>query len=549
MRGTRVIAGGVAVAVLVALAMILVAVLNQPSARSVSHRPPAAVSATATRSSSPGPTVTAPPAAPSASWATWVTAENSKPGVNSRITPAAGKAPGLDAFADRVSVRPGQPVGLYVSATGPVHARALRVGYYGGTGMREVWSGDFTATVQPPAVTQNAPLADAGGLRNSGAATAPWTLTATLDTTSWPEGAYVIRLDAGPASRFVLLTVRSANAVGRVLLVNSPMTWQAYNTWGGRGLYGDENNQFNRRSLAVSFDRPYDDGYGSGRFFTYDAKLISEAESLGLPLAWATDYDLALDPHLLDGAAAVVFGGHAEYWTAGMRDAVVAQVAKGTNLAVFGANTAYWRVRLVGRDVAPAAGPPRRDGLPRMIFGAKNASLDPLASSDPSGATARFRDSPSPRPEEGLTGMRYDCHPAATDWVVSDPTWWGYAGTHLAKGSVLRGVVGPESDRVYPAATRPRPEQVVAYTPMSCGQHRTWHTAVYWTNSAGAGVFAAGTMDWVRSLGLPGVGPEVRKITDNILTAFATPRAGQSHPAKDTVGNYHLPTTATSGAV
>ena len=505
-------------------------------------------------SGSPG----AGPADP-ASWAAAVRAENARPGTPGwRIGSTAGKTKGLAGYADRVSVRPGEDAGLYVDSSRPVTVRAFRIGDYGGVGARLVWSGSLPADRQPgpKGRADNGPIPDIGGLRGAHVVVAPWHRSGGADTTGWPEGDYLIRLDAGPAARYVPLTVRSADARGRVLLVAGALTWQAYNKWGGGSLYDGDDDTFASRSTAVSFDRPYDDGFGSGRFMQFDAPLVQVAERANLPLAWVTDYDLALDPGLLDGAPAIVFGGHAEYWTAPMRDGVTQAVARGTNLAVFGANTAYWRVRLGGRATALAAQPDRRDGRPRILAGAKSVALDPLAKSDPSGAMARFRDAPHARPEEQLTVMRYDCFPAETSWTVTDPTWWGYEGTEVKAGEQFVGVVGPESDRVYPASTRPQPEEVVAYQTYSCGPgRRTAHTGVYWTAPSGAGVFAAGTMRWVCALEkgctrVPGsrTADVLTRVTTNVLTAFAEPKAGLAHPARDTVGGYWLPGRSTTHA-
>ncbi|HEX2807563.1 MAG TPA: N,N-dimethylformamidase beta subunit family domain-containing protein [Kineosporiaceae bacterium] len=534
--------------------LLLVAALNgcspgSPAARDLPATDPATSRATLAGSASPS-------ASPATAWAATVRAENAQPGaVGWRIPSTRGKAAGLDAYADRVSVRPGEPVGLYVSARGRVAVRALRIGDYAGRGARQVWAGSLNARKQPAATTDEGPLPDAGGISHTHLVVAPWHRTGELDTTGWPEGDYLVRLDAGPASRYVPLTVRSADARGRVLLVAGAMTWEAYNHWGGSSLYDGDDNTFGNRSRAVSFDRPYDDGFGSGRFGMFDQPLVRLAEHDGLPLAWITDYDLANDPALLQGAAAIVIGGHAEYWTAPMRDAVTRAMAAGSNLAVFGANTAYWRVRLAGRSTGLAAQPDRRDGRPRVVVGAKSAALDPLAASDPGGATARFRDSPASRPEEALTGMRYDCFPAETSWTVADPTWWGYADTGVTAGEKLAGVVGPEADRVYPSAAHPRPEQIVAYQPYACGRDRTAHTGVYWVASSGAAVFTAGTMRWVCALEVgcsrvPGTrsAAVLAQVTTNVLTAFSEPRAGVVHPAHDTVGRFRLSGTATTHA-
>lgn len=491
-------------------------------------------------------------------WSAAVRQESARPGTRGwRIGSTAGKAPGLQVYADRVSVRPGDGVGLYVDGSGPVAVRALRIGDYGGVGARQVWSGTVTARAQPARSTFQGPIPDAGGIKGTKMVVAAWHRSGTVDTTGWPEGHYLLRLDAGRAARYVPLTVRSANAQGRLLVVAAPMTWQAYNLWGGASLYDGDDGTFGDRSLAVTFDRPYLDGFGSGRFLTYDAPILALAERAGLPLAWATDYDLATDPGLLKGAAGIAVGGHAEYWTGPMRDAVTAQVAAGTNLAVFGANTAYWRVRLGGRQIDLPGQPDRRDGRPRIIVGSKDPHQDPLAASDPGGATARFRDKPSPRPEEALTGQRYDCFPAETSWTVTDPGWWGYSGTGVRAGEKLVGVVGPEADRFYPVSGRPSPAEIVAYQPYSCGPSaRTVHTGVYWVAPSGAGVFDAGTMRWpcateVACTHVPGsrTTAVTARVTTNLLTAFAQPRAGRAHPATDNVARFALPTRATTHAV
>ncbi len=470
-------------------------------------------------------------------------AEEALPGTPGwQVGSTAGRRPGLDAFADQVSVRPGDPVRLFISSTtATVRLRALRIGDYAGVGARQVWAGTATAAAQPAAVVHNGVVPDAGGLRGTHLVRAPWTATTTVATAGWPEGHYLLRLDAGAASRYVPLTVRSATGQGRVVVMSAPLTWQAYNSWGGASLYGDERTKA-VLAQAASFDRPYSDGFGSGRFLTYDSPVSSAVQGMGLPVAWVTDLDLARHPALLDGAAALVVGGHAEYWTAGLRDTVEKAVARGTNLAVFGANTAYWRVRLAGD---------------RAIVTTKSARLDPLATTDPHGATARFRDAPAARPEELLTGMRYDCFPAQSDWVVSDATWWGYAGTGLQDGQRLKGLVGPEADRVYPSADRPTPEQVVAYVKYPCGgRGATAHTGVYWVAPSGAGVFVAGTMRWpcaldvVECRDVPGAEDRrlVRQVTRTIVTGFGEPKAGLRHPAVENVARFWLPTRSTTGA-
>jgi hypothetical protein len=542
------------VLVAVVVACVLTACSSQgpkPGAKASTPAGPATTSAAPTPTGLSGPAPTTPEG-----WAKAVTAENALPGTHAWWPSVAGNRPGIEAYLDRVSVRPGDKVGLYLNATGTVNVTALRAGWYGGLGSRVIWHGSTVASAQPKQATLASPLPDLGGMKGTRAIVAPWRMTTLLDTTGWPEGQYLIRLDRAGAARVVPLIVRSADAKGRVLLVAATMTWQAYNLWGGASLYeGGSDESFGNRSFAVSYDRPYSDGFGAGHYIGHDLGLDQLAESAGLPLAWTTDYDLAQDPAPLDGATAIIFGGHSEYWTGVERDAVTAAVGKGSNLAIFGANTAYWRVRLAGRTVGLPGQPDRRGGLPRLVVGAKDAGLDPLAGKDPAGAMARFRDRPAPRPEEALTGMRYDCFPAKAALTVADATWWGWAGTGLKNGDSLPGVVAPESDRVYPAADLPHPMQIVAYTKFPCRGHLTAQTSVYWAAPSGAGVFTAGTMDWpCAARQLCTIPDPVRastvlsQVTRNILTAFAVPQAGHAKYPIDTVGKFWLPPRTTTGA-
>ena len=106
------------------------------------------------------------------------------------------------------------------------------------------------------------------------------------------------------------------------MLVNAVTTWQAYNRWGGYSLYTRPDGTMGDRARAVSFDRPYQakNMQGAGDFLFFELPLVQFAERSGLPLGYATDVDLSADPHLLDGARAMVTLGHDEYWSQQMRD-------------------------------------------------------------------------------------------------------------------------------------------------------------------------------------------------------------------------------------
>ncbi|MBW3086426.1 hypothetical protein KEM60_02644 [Austwickia sp. TVS 96-490-7B] len=510
-----------------------------PSPSAPGESAPAGASATTTTDNPPG-------------WSAAVRAENARSGDKDWYADEKFRGrPGLAAFLDRVSVRPGEDVGVYVSGKpGPVTVVAYRMGEYGGAGARQLWSGQATASEQGKSTDLGQAAAEITGAGPTSTDVAPWARSATVPTKDWPEGAYLIAVTSpgAGATRYVPLTVRSAHARGRMLLVSSVLTYQAYNDWGGHSLYHGPDGSLASRARAVSFDRPYAAESGAGQFFSMDLPIIRAAEASGLPLAWVTDYDLAVQPDLVDGAAGISFGGHSEYWTAAMRARMIGAISQGTNFASFGANTAYWRIRMIGAASGPASVAGRRDGRPRVIYATKDAAEDPLAGSDPVNATTKFRHPPHEVAESELAGVAYDCNPVAGDWTVTDPTWWGYQGTGAVAGTRLKGVVGNEIDRAYTGSPTPGPRQVVAYGTVDCRGASTAYTGLYTTHPAGAGIFAAGTLGWPRGLTSPDADTAriSTAITRRILSEFASAKAGARHRARDNLASYWLPPTRTT---
>lgn len=185
---------------------------------------------------------------------------------------------------------------------------------------------------------------------------------------------------------------------------------------------------------------------------------------------------------------------------------------------------------------------PTRTGLARLEINYKVASEDPLYGRKPAQVTANWAAPSHGRPESSLTGVSYDCFPAKADLRVSRPSSWVFAGTRVKRGTRLTDLVGIESDRVNLANPTPRPMEVLAHTPLSCGGRPTTSDAVYYTTRSGAGVFAAGTMNWACAVGNRcwHSGHEessevVRRVTANILRVFARGPAGREHPAHDNV--------------
>src|SRR4051794_995452 len=334
-----------------------------------------AVMAVATGGESPATPSPGPPPSPTAGPApdsTSAAVAGPPPGTPDWPLHAPGPEHAIEGFADQVGVLPGQPVRLYVSTTAPRWTvTAFRFGDYTGSDSRAVWTSPVQPGVtQPPAVIQPP----------TSTVVAPWQPSLTVDTGGWEPGDYLLRLDAvgGVGQRFVPLTVRTAANAGRVVVVNALTTWQAYNLWGGYDLYQGPDGSRATRSRAVSFDRPYELAFqGAGQFLQFELGFLRVAERAGVPLGYATDIDLHTDPHLLDGARAVVTLGHDEYWSSAMRAHAAAARDAGVNLAFLGGNEDYRHIRLATTPV----------GENRLEINYKSFTEDPVHLTDPAEAT------------------------------------------------------------------------------------------------------------------------------------------------------------------
>ncbi|MGX1548265.1 N,N-dimethylformamidase beta subunit family domain-containing protein [Streptomyces adustus] len=453
-------------------------------------------------------------------------AERNRPGTPDWRIRSRGPDTAVMGYADRVSVTPGEEIGLHVSTTAPsFRVSAFRVGWYGGAEARLVWSSErIPGRVQP----EPRFLPDTRTVR------AQWPRTTALGTTGWPEGAYLLRLDTQDGhQRYIPLIVRSTQGTGRTVLMHAPATWQAYNRWGGSSLYEGPSGAYDDRSLAVSFDRPYDED-GAEKFMVYERAAVVRAERLGLPLAYTTGMDVHRDPKVLHGASAVICLGHDEYWTPEQRQHVTEARDAGTNVAFLGANTCFRRIRLEQEGT----------GSDRTVVCYKSSfRSDPFRTTDPALVTTDFRQSPAADPESSLTGVLYEGYPTDAPYVVHAADHWLYEGTGVRPGEGFDHLVGVEYDRVTPGAPVPAPLEITAHSPLVCNGRRSHADSAYYTLRGGAGVFATGTMRWVEGLmaGTPDGGRDhgmdartrafVTRTTDNLLRAFAEGPAARHRPA------------------
>lgn len=236
-----------------------------------------------------------------------------------------------------------------------------------------------------------------------------------------------------------------------------------------------------------------------GDLLANELPAISLAERAGLPLAYATDVALDLDPHLLDGARGLVSMAHDEYWSTKMRAQVTAARDRGVNVAFLGANAVFRHIRFEAGPVSDGA-----DRVNRLEVSYKSQFGDPENGRNDAEVTVNWREPPVPRPESTLTGTFYECNPVLADLIVTDPRSWLWAGIAQA-GTIVPGVVGVEYARVNPGVPTPAGIELLTHSPVTCRNTASYSDSAYYTVPSGAGVFAAGTNLWVPALGGPGL--------------------------------------------
>ncbi|HEX7949047.1 MAG TPA: N,N-dimethylformamidase beta subunit family domain-containing protein [Candidatus Limnocylindrales bacterium] len=401
----------------------------------------------------------------------------------------------IQGYLDRASVAPGDQLALRVDAQTQFDVEWYRLGWYGGSGGRQV---RVDSTL--PASPGSAPLLDP----TTGRSEAPWQPSLALEVPrDWPPGMYtaVLRPRSGNPGYVPFIVRRPPGDSAPVLFVSAALTWQAYNTWGGANLYDasmadSPEISKGRRAVQVSLDRPYEQHQGAGYQQRWELQFVRWQEREGIDVDYAADLDLELDPAILDGRRLVVFAGHHEYWSRPMRTALEAAVASGVNVLFLSANEVYWQVRLEPSPLGPG----------RRMTCYKSRLLDPLASSQPELTTCRWRERPVDDPEAPLVGQMYG-HIVRRpgDWVAAQTDHWLYEGTGLRDGDHLVNLVGQEYDSYFPELANPgtvilarSPIDAVIERGQQVGRYASpaIHNSTMYTASSGATVFAAGTFQW-----------------------------------------------------
>jgi hypothetical protein len=468
-----------------------------------------------------------------------VRAENERTGTrdwlltNVEIDPATKyRSPAIEGFCSHASIRAGEMLTIFVSTrpASPFTIDIYRTGFYGGTGGRLMASlGEFAGVSQP-----DSPVG-AKRLRRC-----EWpAATEVRIPADWPSGVYVGKLTArvGGRQSYVIFIVRDDRRAD-YLFQCSDFTWQAYNRWPDRfSLYDDGVDRWYwGEGVQVGFDRPYGKycqlidqplSVGSGEWFLWEFPLAYWMESQGYDVTYISNLDTHRDPAGLRRARGFLSVGHDEYWTLEMFRHVEAARDAGVSLAFLAGNAAFGRVVLDERQRAF-----ERAG----VFGPPHGTRE----------FAKMASLPHERPygNELMGAHTTGAVTGTGDWVCTLPEHWIHAGTGLARGDVIPGLIGWE----YHGDPAPIPGlEVVATGPTVQGRKKpdaqaldTTYTATCHPGPRGSFVFNAATCYW--SLGLaepPGFvrpptcrGPDARvaRMTRNLLermvAAPAPPKSG-----------------------
>ena len=251
----------------------------------------------------------------------------------------------IQGFATDFSVNRGSTVYFKVNTNaGSYRLDIYRMGYYQGNGARKVATINASAALpqtQPPCLTNSATgLIDCGNW----AVSASWAVPS--NATSGIYFAKAVRTDTGGASH-IFFIVRNDASTSDILFQTSDTTWQAYNDWGGKSLYGCGDWNLNCRAYKVSYNRPF-----HTRVFNIDSwvfngeyPMVRWLEANGYDVTYFSGIDTDRIGALLKNHKVWMSNGHDEYWSGGQRANVEAALEDGIHLAFFSGNKIFWKTR------------------------------------------------------------------------------------------------------------------------------------------------------------------------------------------------------------
>lgn len=236
------------------------------------------------------------------------------------------------AYTTVASLEPGSPLELCVSSSESYSIEVYRLGWYGGDGGERVHTADGSMSYEQELPS---PEAETRMVR------CDWEVTDEIsETEDWETGLYYVWVRTADAAYAHPFVVRPRTPSAEIVVHLPIATQQAYNGWGGAGLYGHvSEGGWDGRSIGVSHDRPFRNPFS--RHLNYAIHFIRWLEAAGYDADYVENVDVHRDPNLLREYEVMVPAGHDEYWSLTQFDAFTAARDDGVNLAVMGANVAY----------------------------------------------------------------------------------------------------------------------------------------------------------------------------------------------------------------
>lgn len=351
---------------------------------------------------------------------------------------------------------------------------------------------------------------------------------------AWPSGVYTVDFStASGGTESIIFWVRekTPGSTASMLFLSSVNTYNAYNPFGGKSLYGF-NSSSNTPARRISFNRPFQDG-GTGQYKKWEATFVTWAERAGYTMAYAATSDIEFVPDLLNNYSVVILAGHSEYWTWTMRDRLKTFIANGGRLINLSGNTMWWQIRY------EAGG--------RTMVGYKNYLADPTTSAQEE--TVNTWDYPIYDAENFITGAQFLRGGLAGlggltyangygGYALHKVDHWIFEGTTAQvqdivgrTNSINTAVIDKEVDGTAfncetdgwtirgPLANTGTPYNftILALAPAFRETTIGFGTLGIYTNAQGGAVFSANSTGWVNGLNLD---PTVTKVTSNVMNRF-----------------------------
>jgi hypothetical protein len=254
----------------------------------------------------------------------------------------------------------------------------------------------------------------------------PTALNVSIPAT-WPSGVYqLLDQNRNPAASFIVLS-SAPGTVSRVISHVPFLTFAAYNSAGGKSLYGYNSGGEAARASRVSLDRPFlaDDGTPAPLPGEWNV-LLEWLNSQAITVDYCSSGDLHAKATLLTSYDCLLLAGHDEYWTRSMRDNVQRFVANGGNVISLSGNTCYRAVRLENAN--------------RLVVFFKYAAEDPATNDDQ--VTVAWADPPLNEPPNTLFGVGWTCGSYGASgpggrYAVTFPSHWVFENLTVNAGSTF----------------------------------------------------------------------------------------------------------------